>query len=51
MEPEVGRFRNRGQVGLGDLERLKDFAREAPIVRFVADTIHKAVDANCVIFT
>lgn len=32
--------------GPDDLERLKDFAREAPIVRFVADTIHKAVDAR-----
>lgn len=32
--------------GPDDLERLKDFAREAPIVRFVADTIHKAVDAK-----
>lgn len=29
-----------------DLERLKDFAREAPIVRFVADVIHRAVDAK-----
>lgn len=45
MEPEVGRFEI-ADVGLDDLERLKDFAREAPIVRFVADTIHKAVDAN-----
>lgn len=33
-------------VGLDDLERLKDFAREAPIVRFVAETIHQAVDTN-----
>ncbi|CDX21259.1 Type II secretion system protein E [Mesorhizobium plurifarium] len=32
--------------GSDDLERLKDFAREAPIVRFVADTIHRAVDAK-----
>ena len=32
--------------GPDDLERLKDFAREAPIVRFVAETIHKAVDAS-----
>ncbi|MER8963830.1 GspE/PulE family protein [Mesorhizobium sp. M0701] len=32
--------------GPDDLERLKDFAREAPIVRLVADTIHKAVDAR-----
>lgn len=32
--------------GPDDLERLKDFAREAPIVRFVAETIHKAVDAR-----
>ncbi|RWF63745.1 MAG: type II/IV secretion system protein [Mesorhizobium sp.] len=32
--------------GPDDLERLKDFAREAPVVRFVADTIHKAVDAR-----
>ncbi|QPC90769.1 GspE/PulE family protein [Mesorhizobium sp. INR15] len=32
--------------GTDDLERLKDFAREAPIVRFVADTIHRAVDAR-----
>ncbi|MGX5805656.1 GspE/PulE family protein [Bradyrhizobium sp. Arg314] len=41
----------RGNAGLDDtgsddLERLKDFAREAPIVRFVADTIHRAVDAK-----
>lgn len=41
----------KGSVGLedtgsDDLERLKDFAREAPIVRFVADTIHRAVDAK-----
>ncbi|MER8615168.1 GspE/PulE family protein [Mesorhizobium sp. M1216] len=35
-----------GDFGSDDLERLKDFAREAPIVRFVADTIHKAVDAR-----
>ncbi|WP_432288778.1 GspE/PulE family protein (plasmid) [Aminobacter sp. BA135] len=27
-----------------DLDRLKDFAREAPIVRFVAETITRAVD-------
>jgi len=33
-------------TGSDDLERLKDFAREAPIVRFVADTIHRAVDAS-----
>lgn len=33
-------------AGTDDLERLKDFAREAPIVRFVADTIHRAVDAK-----
>lgn len=33
-------------VGMDDLERLKDFAREAPIVRFVAETIHQAVDTN-----
>lgn len=32
--------------GPEDLERLKDFAREAPIVRFVADVIHRAVDAK-----
>lgn len=32
--------------GPDDLDRLKDFAREAPIVRFVAETIHKAVDAK-----
>ncbi|MDX8525889.1 GspE/PulE family protein [Mesorhizobium sp. MSK_1335] len=32
--------------GSDDIERLKDFAREAPIVRFVADTIHRAVDAK-----
>lgn len=33
-------------AGLDDLERLKDFAREAPIIRFVAETIHQAVDTN-----
>lgn len=32
--------------GPDDLERLKDFARAAPIVRFVADVIHRAVDAK-----
>ena len=33
-------------AGQDDLERLRDFAREAPIVRFVADTIDRAVDGN-----
>lgn len=34
------------ETGSEDIERLKDFAREAPVVRFVADIIHQAVDAR-----
>jgi general secretion pathway protein E len=29
---------------VGDIERLRDFAREAPIIRFVSQTIQQAVD-------
>nr|WP_244483327.1 GspE/PulE family protein [Mesorhizobium sp. 1M-11] len=44
-ERDLGNGQNH-DAGVDDLERLKDFAREAPIVRFVAETIHQAVDAN-----
>jgi general secretion pathway protein E len=34
-----------GEAGdVGDIERLRDFAREAPIIRFVSQTIQQAVD-------
>ena len=33
-----------GDADIDDIERLRDFAREAPVIRFVAQTIQHAVD-------